>query len=124
MKNFFVLLILSTFIIGYSACKKEVLAPVVITGDATDVQYSTATIAGEVSDNGGGTISEYGFYYSTIPDFAITDVGVSKIAAGSGDGSFNADLTGLSPNTTYYYKAYATNETETAYGAQKDFKTL
>ena len=38
-------------------------------------------------------------------------------------GTFTSYLTGLSPNTTYYVRAYATNDEETAYGVQEFFKT-
>ena len=38
-------------------------------------------------------------------------------------GSFESNLTGLSGNTTYYVRAYATNEQGTGYGAAVQFKT-
>jgi hypothetical protein len=45
------------------------------------------------------------------------------VASGSGTGSFSATLTGLSPNTTYYARAYATNAQGTSYGSQVSFTT-
>ena len=42
---------------------------------------------------------------------------------GSGTGSFTCDLTNLQPNTTYYVRAYATNEVGTAYGEEMSFTT-
>jgi uncharacterized protein (TIGR02145 family) len=43
---------------------------------------------------------------------------------GSGTDEFTSSLTGLTPETTYYVKAYATNSEGTAYGGQKSFTTL
>jgi hypothetical protein len=33
-------------------------------------------------------------------------------------------MTGLSPNTTYYYRAYATNSVGTSYRTEASFNTL
>ena len=43
---------------------------------------------------------------------------------GTGSGTFSSNLSGLIPNTTYYVRAYATNNTGTAYGNEIMFKTL
>jgi len=43
---------------------------------------------------------------------------------GSGIGSFTSNLNGLSPGTTYYVRAYATNSGGTAYGIQRQFTSL
>ncbi len=123
MKKLFVLFIGVALAASIYSCKKEILLPTVTTGDATNVEYQTATLKGEITDNGGGTISERGFYYSTSSGFKPGETGVTTVKAGSGDGSFSADISGLSPQTTYYYKAYGTNETGTSEGAEKSFKT-
>ena len=47
-----------------------------------------------------------------------------KTTDGTGIGTFTSHLTGLSPYTTYYLKAYATNAAGTAYGDEINFKTL
>jgi hypothetical protein len=124
MKNLFAIIISFVIVAGVSSsCKKEILLPTVTTKDATNVEYQTATLNGEVTDNGGGTISERGFYYSTTQDFTPGGTGVTQVKNGSGDGTFSADISGLSPMTTYYYQAYATNETGTTYAIVKTFKT-
>jgi hypothetical protein len=43
--------------------------------------------------------------------------------AGTGEGSFTANLSGLSPATLYYARAFATNATGTSYGSQVSFTT-
>jgi uncharacterized protein (TIGR02145 family) len=47
----------------------------------------------------------------------------NKTSDGSGSGRFASSLTGLTPNTTYYVRAYATNSVGTAYGNQENFMT-
>jgi len=46
------------------------------------------------------------------------------VDAGSGEGAFSADISSLSPNTTYYYKAFGINEVDTTEGSEKSFSTL
>jgi uncharacterized protein (TIGR02145 family) len=46
------------------------------------------------------------------------------LTIGSGEGSFSGTLTGLTPNSTYYVRAYATNSSGTAYGNEVSFTTL
>ncbi|MFN3557587.1 MAG: InlB B-repeat-containing protein, partial [Bacteroidales bacterium] len=45
------------------------------------------------------------------------------VASGSGTGSFTAPMSGLTPGTVYYVRAYATNSSGTAYGNQVEFTT-
>ena len=90
--------------------------PVVTTGTAT---YNTATgnidAAGEVVSAGlGGEVTERGICYSTSANPTVDD---SKVAAESaGTGEFNVTLTGLTQNTIYHLRAYATNAAGTSYG--------
>lgn len=77
------------------------------TGSATNITSSTAELNGTVYPGGApttcsfeyGTTSSYG---STIPCAQSTGPGAASIAV-------SADLTGLSPNTTYYFTLVATN---------------
>ena len=48
----------------------------------------------------------------------------SKTTDGTGTGAFTSSITGLTANTTYYVRAYATNSVGTAYGSQVSFTTL
>lgn len=119
-----IIIFISILIVGsISSCKKEILAPTVTTKEATEIQYQTATLNGS-TDNGGGVISERGFIYSTAQGVTIGGSGVNQVKAGSGDGDFSAEIIQLSPNTTYYFKAYSTNETATVEGSEKSFSTL
>ena len=94
--------------------------PTVSTGAASAVTSSSATLAGSITDNGCTTVSAYGITYSLVNGFTTgTDVASTNISSGS----FTSSLTGLLPSTTYYYKAYATNDGGTAYGLQQSFTT-
>ncbi|HPR30611.1 MAG TPA: FISUMP domain-containing protein [Prolixibacteraceae bacterium] len=109
---------------GYSVrCLKDdnsATSAEVETLPATDITETTATLNGEVTDDGGATVTERGFCYSTSPGVDIDD---TKVLSGSGTGTFNETLTGLQANTTYYVKAYAINSVDTAYGDEISFTT-
>lgn len=95
--------------------------PLVATYNPTNVNIRQGTASGIVTYDGGGTVSERGICWDTSTNPLITD---NKVAASAGGlGSFTVTLTGLSSNTTYYMRAYATNETDTGYGENKTFTT-
>jgi len=92
----------------------------VITSEITNVDITTATFNGEVTSDGGATVTERGFCYSTT---AMPDITKTKVTSGTGTGTFTKAITGLQPGTTYYVRAFATNSKGTAYGEQKTFST-
>ena len=94
--------------------------PVVETGDVTNVEISTVTFSGNVLFDGGYPITARGLCYGTTQNPTIDDAVTSN---GTGNGSFSQNITGLTNNTTYYVRAYATNLAGTSYGAQKTFTT-
>ncbi len=83
-------------------------------------QSITASSGGNITDNGGSTVTVRGVVWNTSPNPTISN---SKTTDGSGTGSYVSNLTALSPSTTYYVRAYATNSTGTAYGNQQTFTT-
>lgn len=95
--------------------------PTVMTNDVTDITASTAISGGNVTSSGYGTVSARGVCYSTSQNPTITDAHTND---GTGEGSYTSTLSGLENNTTYYVRAYATNEAGTAYGEQKTFTTM
>ena len=97
-----------------------VTQPTVTTADVTNVTMTEATCGGTVIDDGGATVTERGVCWSTSPN--PTETG-SHATGGTGTGSFTVDMTGLTPNTTYYARAYAKNSQYTGYGEQKTFTT-
>lgn len=95
-------------------------APIVTTMEVTGITTTTAMCGGEVTSNGGATITARGVCYSTNGSPTIND---SHTVDGTGTGSFTSSITGLSSNKTYYVRAYATNIKGTSYGEQITFKT-
>lgn len=94
--------------------------PSVTTGSAADISTTSAACAGNVTSAGSSSVTERGICWGTSPNPTISN---SKISSGSGTGSYICNLTGLASNTTYYYRAYASNSGGTAYGASASFTT-
>ncbi len=85
-----------------------------------NVTNTSATSGGKISSFGGGEIIDQGLCWSTNHNPTLADQQTSN---GSGNGSFTSQLSGLSPNTTYYIRAYATTSKDTIYATEKKFKT-
>jgi hypothetical protein len=95
-------------------------APTVTTTTATGITGSTASSGGNATDDGGSAITAKGVCWSTSINPVVTG---SHTNDGTGEGSFTSTLTGLSTNSTYYYRAYATNAIGTSYGTELSFST-
>lgn len=94
--------------------------PTVVTASATAVTATTAVCGGNVTADGGYAVIQRGVCYSTTPSPTTASPHTTD---GSGTGSFVSNLTNLTPNTTYHYRAYATNATGTVYGEERSFVT-
>lgn len=94
--------------------------PSVTTGAASNIQGTTADLAGEVTGTGGGTVSERGVCWSTTSNPTTSD---SKQTSAGSTGSYTVGATGLSTNTLYHYRAYVTTENSTQYGDDQNFTT-
>ena len=97
-----------------------VSVPTVTTAAVTNITSTFATSGGNVTDDGGATVTTRGVCWSSSQNPTISD---SHTTDGSGTGSFTSSLAGLTPNTTYYVRAYATNSAGTAYGNEVSFIT-
>ena len=95
--------------------------PVVVTNEVTGITAHSASCGGEVISDDGAEVTERGICWSTNANPTITN---SHVSAGTGTGTFSAMMSGLSANTTYHVRAYATNEAGTTYGSDKEFTTL
>jgi len=87
----------------------------------TNVDKTSATAGGTVTDEGGSPVTSRGVVYGFEADPTLSS---GSVVAGSGLGIFTAPLTGLLPNSVYYVRAYATNALGTSYGEQFTFTTL
>ena len=94
---------------------------VLTTTDVIAVTNSTATCGGDVTSSGSSVVTVRGICWSKNTTPTVLD---SSISVGFGEGPFTWSLTGLTPNTIYYLRAYATNSSGTAYGRVVSFTTL
>ncbi len=100
--------------------------PTVTTTAPSGVGITSATLAGNVTSNGGATVVERGIVYAKTSDNSnplIGGSGVNKDANGAGAGVFSKSITGLAAGTQYSFKAYAINSVGTSYGAISTFTT-
>jgi hypothetical protein len=93
--------------------------PVLTTTAISNIGQTTSTSGGTISSDGGGAITARGVVWSTSQNPTVSLS--TKTIDGSGIGSFISNITGLSPNTQYYVRAYATNSVGTAYGNEVNF---
>lgn len=94
--------------------------PTLTTSNVIAITSSAAISGGNITADGGGEITKRGLCWSTMQNPTIDDV---TSQSGSGEGSFTCNINGLTSNTTYYVKAYASNSKETGYGEEKSFTT-
>ncbi len=123
MKTLPIIILLS--LIAFS-CQKEISAPGIIatlpaitTTAVTSITSTTAASGGNISDDGGATVTARGVCWSTAanPTVALS----TKTTNGTGIGTFTSAITGLTATTVYYVRAYATNSVGTAYGNEITF---
>ena len=92
--------------------------PTVTTSGITEITSTSAKCGGNVTDQGYSPVTERGICWSTSHEPMATG---NHATNGTGTGSFICDMTNLTPNQTYYVRAYATNSKGTAYGDEVDF---
>lgn len=119
--------ILLTGIIGFSFFGFQVSEaidqpPTVTTQSVSGIGTTMATGNGNITDMGDPNPEQYGICWSTS---SSPTTGDNKTEEGnaSATGPFTSILTGLSPYTTYYVRAYATNSAGTSYGNEVSFST-
>lgn len=103
-----------------SSCKKEAVPPRVLTDAVTNILPNEATCGGQIVYDGNARISECGLCWSTHPYPSIED---DKMIVSSSKDHFTGNISSLIPFTTYFVRAYATNEQGTAYGDIVRFST-
>ena len=119
-------LITATAIMTLISCSKNeppptATTPTVTTDAITAITQTSATGGGNVTSGGGITVKARGVCWSTNP---APTTASGKTSDSTGTGTYTSTLTGLLPNTTYYVRAYATNNLGTAYGNEQVFTTL
>lgn len=103
---------------GYSSAstfKTMASAVTLTTTGVSALSVTTFNSGGNITNNEGATITARGVCWSTNLNPTIMD---SKTTDGTGTGSFTSSITGLTPGTTYYLRAYAITSIGTIYGDQ------
>ena len=90
-----------------------------VSNDVTN--HDSVTANGNIVNDGGQTITERGFVYSTNPNPTVADTKV--IEGNTATGNFNKLINGLQHSTTYYIKAYAQTNIGIGYGNEISFTT-
>ncbi|HSN50519.1 MAG TPA: FISUMP domain-containing protein, partial [Bacteroidales bacterium] len=96
------------------------VTPTLTTTAITSPARTTAVSGGNITNNGGAPVTARGVCWSTSSGPLATG---SHTSDGTGNGTFTSNITGLTPATTYYVRAYATNTAGTAYGNELFFTT-
>lgn len=95
--------------------------PTVVTCEITNITATSATCGGNVTSDGGASVTARGVCWSTSQNPTVNG---SHTTDGTGTGSFTSQITGLTQGPTYYVRAYATNSAGTSYGEQKTINTI
>ena len=95
--------------------------PIVNTNNITNIAVNSATLNGNVTDVGQPNYTSKGFYWAVSPNEPTSANTIN--ASGTTAGVYSAPLTGLTENTTYRVRAFATNTQGTALGQILDFNT-
>ncbi|WP_338765666.1 T9SS type A sorting domain-containing protein [Bernardetia sp. ABR2-2B] len=95
--------------------------PTVTTTAQANVTATTADLGGNVTDDGGATVTDRGIVWNTS---AAPTTSNNKVQIGTGTGVFNQTVTGLPSATTVFVRSYAINGEGTSYGNEISFTTL
>ncbi len=107
--------------VGYGAERSfttPAIPPTITTTYTTIISKTSVVTGGNITDNGGASVTARGVLWSTVANFIPDTVAVNKTKDGTGSGSFTSTITGMSMSLTYYIRAYATNSAGTSYGNQ------
>ncbi|MCP4148650.1 MAG: BACON domain-containing protein, partial [bacterium] len=98
----------------------DAVTPTVTTTAVTSATSTSAISGGNVTDDGGISVTARGICWGTSSNPTIAG---THTVNGSGTGSFTGSMTSLEPGTAYYVRAYATSSAGTSYGSQAAFST-
>ncbi len=93
--------------------------PTVTTDSTSSVTSTTTVMTGTITDTGNQTVTARGFNYGLTTAYGATTTYSGSFSAGS----FSTTTSGLTCNSTYHYRAFATNSTGPGYGSDGTFTT-
>lgn len=110
------------FLFYLTGCRKEAKLPTLTTLSVTEITATKAVSGGNITDDGGASVTARGIVWSTVTGPTLEQHG-GIFHAGDGTGLFSASLEELCTATHYYVRAFASNKAGTAYGDQIIFTT-
>jgi len=124
IKSLALLLLVQLMIVSCSKDDNSTIytEPIVKTSFVYEISNTTAICGGELICDGDKTITDRGIVWNTSSNVTL-EVNSGRTTEVKGDKTFSSKLTNLKEGTTYYVRAYITNELETIYGKVKEFKT-
>lgn len=99
----------------------DTISPLLTTFDVTNIAGTSASCGGNITTDGGAPVIARGVCWSTKRNPTIND---NKTSDGTGIGNFTSVITGLSGNSGYFVRAFATNKKGTGYGPEVLFGTV
>ena len=98
---------------------QNINSPTVSTNYASSINNNSATLNGSLNNLGGASLVDIWFDWGTTVNLGNS---INHMTGGA-TGTFLSTLTGLSANTTYYYRAMSSNSAGTSYGSVLTFTT-
>jgi hypothetical protein len=118
------IVLLLAFALLLLSCKKNAISvvslPNVSTSSITSVRETSAMSGGDVVSTGNSVVEVRGVCWSTSHNPTVT---ADTTMDDRGAGIFVSRITHLMPSTTYFLRAYASNNVGTAYGMEDSFTT-
>ena len=99
-----------------------------VTVDPAYIADTSASLLGNVTSDGGGTVTESGFVYCLTSQSSTPTIGgagvVKNVFAAPGIGILYGEASSLLPSNSYTVRAYAINSIGTNYSAPASFTTM
>jgi len=89
-----------------------IFLPTITTDSVSNITENSTQSGGNITDDGGASVIAKGICWSNSSNPTISD---NHTNDGTGKSRFSSTITGLSPNTTYYVRAYGINSEGTGY---------
>lgn len=97
--------------------------PTLYVTNPTNITKTSVKLHAMLSSIGNSQVTQHGFCYGKNHNPTTSDQTV-PLGMTTTTGPFSADVIGLEQNTTYYFRAFATNNAGTAYSEEMTFATL
>ena len=100
----------------------ELTKPVLSMGSITNLTSNSALVHATLSSTGNSAVTQHGFCLSEHENTTISDH-CFNLGSATAASSFSQNITDLTPNTTYYCRAFAQNSAGLVYSEESVFAT-